>query len=305
MDTLKDLKFYILLCREGSLSAAARKLDVSPAATSKRLAAMEKRLGVQLLNRHTRAMSLTAEGELYLQEAQLIAARLEHLAERLDPHRGEIRGALRINASLGFGRKYLAAVVSAFVRRYPAITVEMHLSDHPVDLVALSFDIGIRFGELPDSTLHARKIANHRRLLCAAPAYIEHAGTPRRPEDLTRHNCLILRQNEEAHGIWTFQRDDERLAVKVAGNLSANDGESVVAWALDGHGIVQRAAWEVEPYLRSGELVEILSRFALPQADISAVYHYQHFVPPKVRAFIDFFAAHVETATLPSGPTPL
>ncbi|MAS11250.1 LysR family transcriptional regulator [Salinisphaera sp.] len=301
MDALRDLEFFGVLCRAGSLSAAARELDVTPAATSKRLAAIEQRLGVQLLNRNTRSMSLSAEGELYLREGRAIVGRVAELENRLKPGEDTVRGALRINASLGFGRKYIAALVSAFVQRHPLVTVDMDLSDHPLDLVERSYDVGIRFGALPDSTLHARRIAPHRRLLCAAPGYLERAGTPRHPVDLADHNCLILRQNEEAYGIWRFQRGREQLSVKVQGNLSANDGESVVAWALDGHGIIQRAAWEVDAYIARGALVEILPEYALPQADISAVYHYQQFVPPKVRAFIDFFAEYVADTALPTG----
>lgn len=300
MSMLEDFEFFVLLCRAGSLSVAARELDVSPAATSKRLAAIEKRMGIQLVSRNTRSMSLTAEGRLYLEEARAITARIEALSDRLGPGRDEIRGALRLNASLGFGRKYMAAMISAFVVQYPKITVDMELSDHPLDLVAQSYDIGIRFGELPDSNLHARRIAPHRRLLAAAPAYLERFGTPQHPEELASHNCLILRQNEEAYGIWHFARDEERIAVKVAGNLSSNDGESVVAWALDGHGIIQRAAWEVAPYLGAGELIQILPDFTLPRADIRAVYHYQRFVPGKVRAFIDFFEHYVQTSALPT-----
>jgi DNA-binding transcriptional LysR family regulator len=298
MDAVRDLEFFNVLCRAGSLSAAARELDVTPAATSKRLAAIEQRLGVQLLNRNTRTMSLSAEGELYLREGRAIVGRVAELENRLKPGGDTIRGALRINASLGFGRKYIAAMVSAFVQRHPLVTVDMDLSDHPLDLVERSYDVGIRFGALPDSTLHARRIAPHRRLLCAAPAYLDREGVPGHPSDLAEHNCLILRQNEEAYGIWRFQRAEEKLSVKVQGTLSANDGESVVAWALDGHGIIQRAAWEVDAYIAGGALVEILPEYALPQADISAVYHYQHYVPPKVRAFIDFFAEYVEDSAL-------
>lgn len=301
MSALDDFEFFVLLCRANSLSAAARELDVSPAATSKRLAAIEKRIGVQLISRNTRSMNLTAEGRIYLEEARAITARIEALSDRLGPVDGKIRGALRVNASLGFGRKYMAAMVSAFVAAYPKITVDMELSDHPLDLIAQSYDIGIRFGELPDSNLHARRIAPHRRLLVAAPAYIARHGAPRHPDRLVEHNCLVLRQNDEAHGIWHFARAEDRFAVKVSGNLKSNDGESIVAWALDGHGIIQRAAWEVAPYLAAGELVEILPEFALPRADISAVYHYQRFVPAKVRVFIDFFENHVQSSALPTG----
>ncbi len=301
MSTLDDFEFFTILCRANSLSAAARELDVSPAATSKRLAGIEKCIGVQLVNRNTRSMSLTAEGRIYLEEARAIRARVEALNDRIGPHTADIRGALRVNASLGFGRKYMAAMISAFVSQYPSITVDMELSDHPLDLVAQSYDIGIRFGRLRDSNLHARRIAPHRRLLAAAPAYIERHGVPRHPESLPAHNCLVLRQNDEAYGIWQFVRGAESLAVKVTGNLSSNDGESIVAWALDGHGIMQRAAWEVAPYLASGELIEILPEFALPRADISAVYHYQRFVPGKVRAFIDFFERYVQSSALPTG----
>ncbi|GAB3674232.1 LysR family transcriptional regulator [Salinisphaera aquimarina] len=302
MDALRDLEFFVLLCQKGSLSAAARELDVSAAATSKRLAGIEKRLGVQLLNRNTRTMSLTAAGEIYVEEARKIAHSVEALENRLNQQSGDIHGLLRLNASLGFGRKYMAAMVSEFIARYPKVEIQMHLSDHPLDLVASSYDIGIRFGELPDSTLHARKLVSHRRLICAAPAYIARHGTPTHPDQLAEHNCLILRQNEDTFSIWKFEHAGRDIAVRVSGNLSCNDGESIVAWALAGHGVIQRAEWEVSRHIACGELVELLADYVLPSADISAVYHYQQFVPPRVRAFIDFFDEYVKRAPVPLDP---
>lgn len=305
MNALHDFEFFLQLCRAGSLSGAARELDVSPAATSKRLAGLERRLGVQLVSRNTRTMSLTEAGHIYLEEARAIGARIERLDERLGQTRGRggqaLRGTLRINASLGFGRKYMTGLASSFVAEHPEIRIDLALSDHPLDLIGERFDIGIRFGALPDSGLHARRIVAHRRLLAAAPAYLERFGVPRHPDALARHNCLILRQNDEAGSVWRFEHDGRRRDVRVAGNLSSNDGEAVVSWALAGHGIVQRAAWEVVPYLARGELIEVLSDFVLPRADISAVYHYRQFVPARVRAFIDFFEQRIRSAELGVG----
>jgi len=302
MDPLREMEFFVLLWRQGSLSATARELDISAAAVSKRLASLENRLRTQLVNRSTRSMSLTADGAIYLEEAHTIVDRLQALENRLGAQSTAIRGLLRVNASLGFGRRYVTTMISDFLADHPDIEVQLHLSDHPLNLVESSYDIGIRFGPLPDSTLHARRIARHRRLICASPGYLARAGRPSVPADLTRHNCLVLRQNDDAYGVWRFLRDGQSQTVKVAGNLSCNDGESIVNWALDGHGVIMRAEWEIARHVAEGALEILLEGYALESADISAVYHYQQFVPARVRAFIDFFDRYVQQHAIGGGP---
>jgi LysR family transcriptional activator of dmlA len=289
-----ELAFFAALASTGSLTAAARELNVSTAAVSKRLSAMEKRLGVGLVRRTTRRMSLTPEGELYLRHARRILAELHDMEQEVSGSRGTPHGLLRVNATLGFGRSHVAPVLSRFVRKYPQVEVQLQLSVNPPPLTDDAYDVCIRFGEPPDARVVARRIADNRRLLVAAPAYLARAGTPQVPQDLMRHNCIGIRQGDEAYGLWrlTGMRAGDRktVAIRTRGTLATNDGEIAVNWALDGHGILQRAEWDVARYLRSGRLVQVLPDYATPAADIYAVYPQRHQGSARVRAFVDFFA---------------
>lgn len=278
----------MLLNRLGSLSAAARALDITPPAATMRLAAMENRLGVRLLNRSTRKISLTPEGELYLQHATRLLADLREMDEIVAGNRQMPRGLLRVNAPLGFGRTVIAPLVSTFTARFSAVEVLLEVTDRPIDLVAKGFDLAIRFGELPDNRLNARRIMSNRRFICASPAYLEKHGTPKTLADLARHRCIVHRQNDDAYGVWRFLTDGRTEIVKVHGALSSNDGDIVQGWALDGQGIVIRSEWDVAKYLDSGRLQRILPEFALPSADLYAYYPSKQNLPARVRAFINF-----------------
>jgi LysR family transcriptional activator of dmlA len=287
MSGTSDLAFFASVVKEGSLSAAARELDVSPPAVSKRLAQLERRLGVRLLHRTTRRIGLTAEGEAYVESARRILAEIEELEGRVSSARAAPKGLLRVNATLGFGRAYIAPVVSAFRRRYPDVEVLLHLTDRPLNLAEEAFDVGVRFGDLPDARLVARRIARNQRLLCAAPAYLERRGRPETPHDLPRHDCIVLRQNDSAYGTWRLLRGRKAEAVKVRGPLSSNDGSVALGWALDGHGILMRSEWETADHLRAGRLARVLPEWASP-ADVFAVYPERHNLSARVRAFVDF-----------------
>jgi DNA-binding transcriptional LysR family regulator len=289
-----DLGFFSALVRAGSLSAAGRELGVSTAAVSKHLAAMEARLGVVLVNRSTRRMSLTPEGELYLAQARRILASIDDLGQQLGAAKALPQGLLRVNATLGFGRSHVAPLVSAFVRRHPAVEVQLQLSVNPPALTEDLYDVGIRFGPPPDARVIARRLAPNRRLLCASPAYLARHGTPKTPGELAQHNCIGIRQGDEAYGTWRLASGRGRHAageaIKVRGNLATNDGGVAVQWALDGHGILMRAEWDVERYLRSGRLVPVLPQHATPDADIYAVVPEAQQLSARVRAFVDFVA---------------
>lgn len=269
---------------------AARELNISSAAVSKRLTNLEKKMECQLLHRTTRAMSPTSEGLLYLEHAQQTLEAFDRIANTLRLNRSAPEGLIRINAPFGFGRQYMAAFVSDFVQKYPQINCQLDLSDRPLNLVSSAFDLGIRFGTLPDSGLHARKVASHQRLVCASPSYLEAHGLPRKPQDLINHNCLVLRQNEDTQNIWRFRKGGQDFSIRVNGNLSSNDGESVLTWALDHHGIAIRAAWDVWPYLEEQSLTQVLPAYELPNADIYAVYPHGQHLPYRVRLFIDYLA---------------
>lgn len=287
-----EMAFFSLLARRGSLSGTARELELSTAAVSKRLSQMEARLGVQLLNRTTRRISLTAEGELYLTHARRILAEIDDLEGLLARSAAEPRGLLRVNTTLGFGRSHIAPLVSQFTRQHPQVQVQLQLTVDPPALVDDSFDVCVRFGEPPDARVIARPLAPNRRLLCASPAYLARHGAPRTPAELAQHSCIGIRQGGEAYNTWRLASGKRSETIKVRGALSTNDGEIAVNWALAGHGIVMRAEWDIARYLRSGRLQQVLAQWQTPPADIHAVYPQRHQVSGRVRAFVDFLAAH-------------
>ena len=300
-----DLGFFSTLASAGSLSAAARELGVTTPAVSKHLALMESRVGVALVNRTTRRMSLTPEGELYLEHARRILGEIDDMEQLLGVSKAVPKGLLRVNATLGFGRSHVAPLISKFARRHPQVEVQLQLSVNPPPLTDDAFDVCIRFGAPPEARVIARRLASNRRLLCASPAYLARAGQPKVPNDLTRHRCIGIRQGDEAYGVWRLSSGrgaaQRTEAVKTRGALSTNDGEIAVNWALDGHGILMRAEWDIARYLRSGRLVQVLANYRTPDADIYAVYPQRHQLSARVRAFVDFMAAALGKDNAPPG----
>lgn len=299
-----DLGFFSTLCRAGSLGAAARELGVTTAAVSKHLSQMEARLGKALLTRTTRRMSLTPEGELYLAHARRILGAIDDLQQQLGATDGAVRGLLRVNATLGFGRSHVAPLISQFARVHPQLEVQLQLSVNPPPLTEDAFDVCIRFGPPPDARVIARRIASNRRILCASPAYLAAHGTPKAPAELVRHNCIGIRQGEEAYGVWRLSPRRGRKtveAVKTRGTLTTNDGEIAVNWALEGHGILMRAEWDVARYLASGRLVQVLPDHDTPDADIYAVYPQHCQGTARVRAFVEHVAQAFVRKDAPDG----
>ncbi|WP_144143289.1 LysR family transcriptional regulator [Paraburkholderia sp. BCC1884] len=290
MDSVSDLSFFVQLVRHGSLSALARELGITPPAVTTRLARMEQRLGVRLLNRTTRRISVTQEGEMYLATGAQILAELEELDRSVSSRRAVPRGLLRVNATFGFGRRHIAPVISAFSRQFAEVEVQLTLTDRAMKLTDEAYDVGIAFGQMPDSRLVARKIAPNRRFLCASPDYLARAGTPATPRDLQRHQCIVLRESDAAYGTWHLHRGRKQETVKVRGGLSTNDGETALSWALDGHGVLMRSEWDARAHLQSGALQMVLPEWSLPSADVFAVYGERLTLSAKVSAFVDFLA---------------
>jgi DNA-binding transcriptional LysR family regulator len=293
-----ELPFFVALAASSSLSAAARDLGITTAAVSRRLSQMETRLGLALITRSTRRMSVTPEGAVVLEHARRILDDLEALDETLSQSRATPQGLLRVNATLGFGRIHVAPVVSAFVAKHPDVDVQLQLSAHPPTFTGDEFDVCIRFGTPPEARVIAKRLAANRRLLCASPRYLATFGTPTVPQDLAQHRCIGIRQGNDAYGTWRLAstKTSRRswTSVKVRGALTTNDGEIAVSWALVGHGIVMRAEWDVRRYLRSGRLVEVLPTYVTPDANIYAVYAQRHQKTVRVRAFVDFIGAAFE-----------
>jgi LysR family transcriptional regulator, transcriptional activator for dmlA len=287
-DAISELSFLVLVARHASLSAAARELNLTPPAVTKRLAQMEQRLGVRLLNRTTRSLSLTAEGELYLAHAGRILADIREMEEQVVGRGGAPKGLLRVNATLGFGRTTIAPLISRFAKAYPDVAVQLRLTDRPLDLVEEAFDLGIRFGALPDTRLSARKVMSNWRFLCAAPSYLKQFGEPQTLAELGAHRCILHRQNNDAPGVWRLTKGRKSESVKVGGTLSSNDGDVVLNWALDGHGILLRSEWDAKKYLDSGRLRQILKDYRPEPADLFVYYPSGRNLPVRLRAFIDF-----------------
>ena len=215
IETAPELAFFALLAKLGSMSATARELGLTPPAVTKRLALMEQRLGVRLVNRTTRRLSLTSEGESYLAQATQILASIRDMEESVASGRAAPKGLLRVNATPGFGRTRIAPLLSRFAHAHPEVEVELQLTDRPIGLVEEAYDLAIRFGELPDTRLSARKLMPNRRFLCASPKYLKKAGEPQTPEELHLHRCILHRQNDDVYGTWRLEKGRKVVLVKV------------------------------------------------------------------------------------------
>lgn len=283
-----DLEFFVLLAKYGSLSATARALGITPPATTVRLAQIEHRLGVRLVNRTTRKISLTNEGELYLEYATRLLGELREMDEIISSSNKTPRGILRVNAPLGFGRTVLADLASKFTEKFPEVEIVIDVTDKPINLVESGFDLAIRFGDDFAEGIVARRILSNRRFICASPIYLTKYGTPKNLDDLAHHKCIIHRQNNDIYGTWKFIKDGETHTMKVSGSLSSNDGDIVLNWGLEGRGIIIRSEWSASKYILSGRLIQILTEYSLPSADLFAYYPSNKNLPARARAFLNF-----------------
>ena len=283
-----DMRFFTVVAQRSSLSEAALELGLTASAVSRRLARMEDRLGVRLVNRTTRR-----EGEAYLATSIDILNRIAAAEEAIVSARGEPQGLLRINATFQFGREHVAPAVSAFVNRHPGVETQLVLTDAPLNIMEEGFDLQIRFGEPTATRQVMGLLLRNRRVLVASPEYLHRHGTPKRLPDLTQHSCIVLRQEHAAYDIWRFGTDD---SVRVAGGLSTNDGEIAVSWVLNGHGIMLRSEWDVASHVRAGRLVVVLPRYYM-RADVMAVYPERLNLSAKVRLFIELLRERIRERT--------
>lgn len=288
-DRARALSLFVTVVESGSFSAAGRILDLSPSAVSRAIDRIETRLGVRLLLRSTRALSLTAEGQAYLQSARRILADLDD-AEQQIADQGAPRGRLRVSAALSHGRLCVVPLLGEFAALYPHILVDIALTDTLVDVAAGQADVAIRFGPLADSTLTIRKLGETRRVIVASPAYLARHGTPRRPEDLHSHNCLNF-NFRRAEPIWPFRADGRDFALCVKGNIEANNGETLGQLAANGVGIARVGAFSVAGEIAAGRLVPILEVYNPGDIElIHAVFVGGANTPARVRVFVDFLA---------------
>lgn len=294
MDRARAIEVFTTVIDLGSFSAAARKLNLTPSAVSRTLDRIEARLGVRLLLRSTRTLSLTAEGRSYLNAARRILADLDD-AEQQIADQGLPRGRLKISAALSHGRLCIVPLLGEFARLYPHILVDVSLTDALVDVANGEADVAIRFGPLSDSSLTARKLGETHRVVVASPAYLARAGTPETPEDLHRHNCLSF-NFRRAEPVWPFRRDGQDFALSVKGTIEANNGETLGQLAEQGVGITRVGAFSVADALGDGRLVPLLEAFNPGDVEvIHAVFVGGSNVPARIRVFVDFLADRLRT----------
>lgn len=287
MDRYTQLETFVRVSDKGSFAGAALLEGVTPVIIGRRIDALEQRLGVQLLHRSTRRLTLTEAGECFLPQCrQLLAAWLE-VENRIVACSQRPQGQLRISAPGAFGRRHVAPHVAAFLAAYPELKLSFNFTDRVVDLVQEGYDLAIRIGEVRDPNYVAIRLYPNRRVVCATPGYLAQHGTPRCPEDLLQHNCLAFNTDGGQSRGWQFQRTGQEFSVRVAGNLGCNDGELLHHWVLEGRGLGWRSTWEIGAELERGELVSVLDDFAGPPCDVHAVYAQQAWLPAKVRLFIE------------------
>ena len=288
-DSLYEMSVFVKVVAAGSLSAAARDLGVSTAVVSRRLAALEARLGVRLVNRTTRRLALTDEGASYHEACARILAEIEDADAAAAAQRVEPQGLLKVALHASFGHKHIAPLVPPFAARYPKIELAFSLSDRTVNVIAEGYDLAIRIGELEDSSLAARKLAPNRRVVCASPDYLRQHPAPRVPADLVQHNCLTttdLQMNWEYRG-----PDGKRGVVRVAGHYACDNWEVLREWAMAGLGVALKSTWDVRRQLEDGSLVPLLPGYDFgTDVAIYAVYPHRRHLPAKTRVFIDYLA---------------
>lgn len=269
----QDLLLAVQVADQGSLAAAARALDLEPPAVTKRLAALESRLGLRLFHRTTRRLALTEEGEIFVARGRELLAGLSGLEAALQERLGEARGLIRMASSFGFGRQWVAPALAEFQARHPLVEVQLHLSEHLPDLAAGGFDAAVWLWAPTDASAVSRRLASNRRVLVAAPSYLARRGMPDSPASLAVHDCLVVREHEARHASWRLspvggRRATQAVTVRVHGPLSSNSGEVVRDWALAGRGIMLRSMWDVHEALADGRLVHVLPGYAMLDADV-------------------------------------
>ncbi|MFN3569820.1 MAG: LysR family transcriptional regulator [Polaromonas sp.] len=288
MDKLKQLESFVSVATRGSLTAAAKAEGVAPAIMGRRLDALEERLGVKLLVRTTRRMSLTHEGSAFLEDCQRLLVDFANAEASVSAGGVKASGHLRITAPAGFGRRHVAPLVPRFRELHADVTISLNLSDRVVDVAGEGFDCAVRVGEMPDSSLVSVRMADNRRLCVASPAYVQRHGTPKHPTDLAKFACLTLSSDASQTRGWAFQVGGEVIHLKPGGPLDCSDGQVLHDWCLDGYGIAWRSTWEVEAEIAAGKLVTVLSDFDAPPNGIYAVFPQRKHLPLRVRLWIDF-----------------
>jgi len=306
MDKFKAYSSFVSVATRGSLTAAARAEGVAPAIMGRRLDALEEHLGVRLLVRTTRRLTLTHEGSAFLEDCQRLLTDAANAEASVSAGGVRATGHLRITAPAGFGRRKVAPLVPTFHALHPEVTISLNLSDRVIDLAAEGYDCGVRVGDLTDSSLVSVRLADNRRLCVATPEYLARRGTPLHPSELTQHECLTLSSDASQTRGWAFSiRQDngsvEVVHVKPGGPLDCSDGQVLHDWCLAGHGMAWRSTWEVQAEVTAGRLVAVLEDYAAPPNGIFLLLPQRKHLPLRVRLWMDFLRAQYARPTFWSG----
>jgi DNA-binding transcriptional LysR family regulator len=296
MSKLKQMESFVSVAARGSLTAAANAEGVAPAIMGRRLDALEERLGVKLLLRTTRRITLTHEGSAFLEDCQRLLADLANAEASVSAGGVKASGHLRITAPAGFGRRHVAPLIPKFYGLHPEVTISLNLSDRVVDIAGEGFDCAVRVGDMPDSSLVSVRMADNRRLCVATPAYLARHGTPQTPAELSRFHCLTLSSDASQTRGWAFKLSAGEVSyMKPAGPLDCSDGQVLHDWCLAGHGIAWRSIWEVEAEIANGQLMAVLEDYAAQPNGVYAVFPQRKHLPLRVRLWIDFLKEHYST----------
>ncbi len=295
MRDIDDPRFFINIVRSGSLAGAARAMNVTPSAVTQRLQNLESKLGLQLIDRAARRLQLTDEGELYATEAEKIIEQYDFLIDALQARRSLVRGHLRVQGTFGFGRKYLAPALADFQAQHPQVRVTLNLTDRWVETEDASYDLVVHVGALADSSRVAFRIAPNDRYILASSAYLKRSSALKTPEDLSKHSCLLLQENDEDVGLWRMRHTrGKEETLRVQPSLLSNDGDVIKQWALAGRGIMLRSEWDTAQEIASGKLVRVLPEWKLAEANVYALVPQRKGLSTRARAFINFLSARFQ-----------
>ena len=283
-----DIRFLLAIRDGGSLTAASRKRGLSPSAVTQRLQQLEKKLATRLVDRTSRTLRFTEEGQLLCQRGAGLVQQFDALFEDLHQRQGGLIGTLKVNAPLGFGRRHFAPVIADFQRENPDVKIALTLSDQPLTEAADRFDVVVHIGELRVSNLVGYAIAPNSRFVCASPAFVRRFGSPSDPEDLARIPCIVLDENNEDVSLWQFSKAKVSRSVRVSSKLSCNDGDVIRRWACEGRGVIFRSEWDVAEDIRLGKLVRLLPAWKAPDADVIALTHHRAGLPARTRHFMQY-----------------
>jgi DNA-binding transcriptional LysR family regulator len=288
MDRLAQIESFVAVANKGSLTAVGHAQGMAPAAIGRHIDALEARLGVKLLLRTTRRITLTPEGNAFLEDCQRLLGEIATAEARISQGSVKASGHLRLTAPAGFGRRHVAPLVPRFLQLHPDLEISLNLSDRIVDIVNEGVDCAVRVGDLPDSSLISVRLADNRRLCVGAPAYLDRAGEPRHPSELARHECLTLSSDASQTRGWAFQIDGALTHLRPSGRLNCSDGQVLHDWCVAGLGLAWRSTWEVEQEIAAGALRSVLDAFIAPPNGIYAVFAHAKHLPLRVRLWIDF-----------------